>query len=90
MSENADARRKTQQGWAPCEHFQRGRRVFESKDCHEMNCEQTLTPVDNFVDNYQTTKGRLKNTFRRPFDIYIIINLFIIFCLILLIKKTIA
>ena len=55
-----------------------------------MNCEQTLTPVDNFVDNYQTTKGRLKNTFRRPFDIYIIINLFIIFCLILLIKKTIA
>ena len=44
VSENADARQKMQQGWTPCEHFQRGRRVFEPKDCHEMNCEQTLMP----------------------------------------------
>jgi hypothetical protein len=41
-AKSAVARRKAQQGWAPCEHFQRGRRVFEPKDCHEMNGEQTL------------------------------------------------
>ena len=36
------ARRKAQQGWPPCEHFQRSRRVFEPKDCRVMKCVQTL------------------------------------------------
>ena len=58
-----------------------------AKYTHKSKCQDTLAPVDNFVDNYQAAKGRLKNTFRRPFDIYVIINLFTIFGLILLIQK---
>ncbi len=42
---SALARRKAQQGWTPCEHFQRSRRVFEPKYCRVMKCEQTSNPT---------------------------------------------
>ncbi|MCP1659821.1 SDR family NAD(P)-dependent oxidoreductase [Neisseria perflava] len=42
-SKNADARRKAQQGWTPCEHLQHSSRVFSPKRCRVMKRQQTLT-----------------------------------------------